>query len=378
MEVGNINRFKSWLISGAMIIAVALWLVSGQFGDTTQSAATSVVTDAARSASKNAVRVRTQSAEMVMRTITVNGKTAPARVVELAAETDGRVEYIGAERGASLDRGDIIARLDNRDRTARLAQAEATVKQREVEYEGRARLKSESYVSEAQLQEAVATLEAAKAELTRARLDLGYMTIRAPFAGALQSRIVEVGDFVKRGDPIAIYVDNRTVIVSANLSEFDAQFVDVGDDADARLATGEKVRGRIRYVAPVADEATRTFAVELEIDNSNEELRIGGTAELHIPAENVFAHRISPSLLTLDDAGNVGVKIINNDGLVEFVVADIAMSSVDGVWLVGLPQTATIITVGQGYVANGAVVAAIPESDVNTAVAIQLSDEARD
>lgn len=378
MEVGNINRFKSWLISGAMIIAVALWLVSGQFGDTTQSAATSVVTDAARSASKNAVRVRTQSAEMVMRTITVNGKTAPARIVELAAETDGRVEYIGAERGASLDRGDIIARLDNRDRTARLAQAEATVKQREVEYEGRARLKSESYVSEAQLQEAVATLEAAKAELTRARLDLGYMTIRAPFAGALQSRIVEVGDFVKRGDPIAIYVDNRTVIVSANLSEFDAQFVDVGDDADARLATGEKVRGRIRYVAPVADEATRTFAVELEIDNSNEELRIGGTAELHIPAENVFAHRISPSLLTLDDAGNVGVKIINNDGLVEFVVADIAMSSVDGVWLVGLPQTATIITVGQGYVANGAVVVAIPESDVNTAVAIQLSDEARD
>ena len=378
MELGNINRFKSWLISGAMIIAVALWLVSGQFGDTTQSAATSVVTDAGRSASKNAVRVRTQSAEMVMRTITVNGKTAPARIVELAAETDGRVEYIGAKRGASLDRGDVIARLDNRDRTARLAQAEATVKQREVEYEGRARLKSESYVSEAQLQEAVATLEAAKAELTRARLDLGYMTIRAPFAGALQSRIVEVGDFVKRGDPIAIYVDNRTVIVSANLSEFDAQFVDVGDDADARLATGEKVRGRIRYVAPVADEATRTFAVELEIDNSNEELRIGGTAELHIPAENVFAHRISPSLLTLDDAGNVGVKIINNDGLVEFVVADIAMSSVDGVWLVGLPQTATIITVGQGYVANGAVVAAIPESELDTAVAIQLSDEARD
>ena len=99
---------------------------------------------------------------------------------------------------------------------------------------------------------------------------------------------------------------------------------------------------------------------------------------MHIPAENVFAHRISPSLLTLDDAGNVGVKIINNDGLVEFVVADIAMSSVDGVWLAGLPQTATIITVGQGYVTNGAVVVTIPESDVNTTVAIQSSDEARD
>lgn len=378
MDMGKFNRFKSWLISAAMAVAVALWLASGQFGDTAETLTTSVVTDAGRSASKNAVRVRTQSAARVMRTITVNGKTAPARTVELSAETDGRVVYIGANRGASLDRGDVIARLDERDRTARLTQAEATVKQREFEYEGRARLKSASYVSEAQLQEAVALLEAARAELTRARLDLGYMTIRAPFGGALQSRIVEVGDFVKRGDPVAIYVDNRTIIVSANLSEFDARFVAVGDDADASLATGEKVRGKIRYVAPVADEATRTFAVELEIDNSDGALRVGGTAELHIPAEEIFAHRIAPSLLTLDDAGNVGVKIINEDGLVEFVVADIVMSSSDSVWLAGLPLTATIITVGQGYVANGSVVAAIPEADVNTAVAIQVTGEAHD
>ena len=378
MQVGIINRFKSWLISAGMVVAVSLWLISGQFGDTTEVATSSVITDAGRNASKNAVRVRTQSAEKVMRTITVNGKTAPARSVELAAETDGRVEFIGAARGASLQRGDIIARLDERDRAARLAQAEATVKQREVEYEGRARLKSESYVSEAQLQEAVALLEAAKAELTRARLDLGYMTIAAPFGGALLSRVVEVGDFVKRGDPIAIYIDNRTIIVSANLSEYDARFVDVGDNAQATLATGETVRGRIRYVAPVADEATRTFVVELEVDNADGALRIGGTAELQIPAEEILAHRISPALLTLDDAGNVGVKIINDDGRVEFVVADIAMSSNDGIWLAGLPQTVTIITVGQGYVTNGAAVAAIPESDVNTTVAIQSPGVVRD
>ena len=308
----------------------------------------------------------------------MNGKTAPARSVELAAETDGRVEYIGAARGASLQRGAVIARLDKRDREARLAQAEATVKQREVEYEGRARLKSASYVSEAQLQEAVALLQAARAELTRARLDLDYMTIDAPFDGALLSRVVEVGDFVKRGDPIAIYVDNLTIIVSANLSEFDARFVDVGDNAQATLATGETVRGRIRYVAPVADEATRTFTVELEVDNADGALRIGGTAELHIPAEEVFAHRIAPSLLTLDDAGNVGVKIINDAGLVEFVVADIVMSSNDSVWLAGLPQTATIITVGQGYVTNGSVVAAIPEANVNTTVAIRTPGETHD
>jgi multidrug efflux system membrane fusion protein len=378
MEHGNINRYKSWLLSGGIIIAVILWLLSGQLGDQESTEVSRASANAESAVTKGSVRVRTQSAEQVQRTIVVNGKTAPSRMVSLTAETDGRIESIGARRGASVERGTTIVRLDTRDREARLAQASATVKQREVEYEGRLKLKSESYVSEAQLQEAVALLEAAKAELKRAELDLSYMNIRAPFSGALQSRAVEVGDFVKLGEPIGTYVDNRTIIVSANLSEFDAQYVDVGDKAEAQLATGETVRGLVRYVAPVADEATRTFVVELEIDNSDGELRIGGTAELRIPAEEVLAHRISPSLLTLDEAGNVGVKIVDQNGQVEFVIADIALSSNDGIWLAGLPENVTIITVGQGYVEDGALVNAVSEDAARTAVAIRTDEEADD
>ena len=371
----SLKEHRSWVFSAGMALLVVLWLLSGQLGSSEpeepepQIAATEV-------APQSSVRVRTQSAEEIMRTIVVNGKTAPARIVNLAAETDGRIEIIGAKRGANLTSGQVIVRLDERDRSARLAQAQATVKQREVEFEARDKLKSESYVSEAQLQEAVALLESARTELTRAELDLEYMTIRAPFDGALQARHVEQGDFVSRGDPIAQYVDNRTIIVSANLSEFDARYVEVGQQAQARLATGEMVHGKIRYVAPVADEATRTFEVELEVDNSDGALRAGGTAELRIPAQRVMAHRISPSLLTLDDAGNVGLKIINELGQVEFVVADVALASNDGVWVAGLPQTATIITVGQGFVSPGTMVTAIPESDVDTAVAIKSDEEA--
>lgn len=379
MQKQNENKLRSWLLPAGIVVAVALWLASGLFSDD-QEAAPSVTSNetSSESPAKDAVRVRTQSAETVQRTIVVNGKTAPARVVQLASETEGRVMSIGVERGANVNEGAVIARLDERDRKARLAQAEATVKQREVEFDGRLKLKGESYVSEAQLQEAVAALETAKAELTRAKLDLAYMYIRAPFGGALQSRAVEVGDFVKVGDPIASFVDNRSIIVSANLSEFDAKYVNVGDRAEARLATGELVHGQIRYVAPVADEATRTFVVELEVDNSDGALRVGGTAELRIPAEKVLAHRVSPSILTLDDAGNVGVKIINDDGLVEFVTADIALSSNAGVWLAGLPKDVTIITVGQGYVSNGAHVDTVPESDAKTAVAIKTGTNTED
>ena len=375
MELGKLKKFRSWLISAGLAVLITLWLASGQFGNETPEAAPSSVIASVAPAQRSSVRVRTQSAEEILRTIIVNGQTAPARIVDMAAETDGRVEFIGVSRGTNVDRNAVIVRLDERDRKARLAQAEATVRQREVEYQGRLKLKGESYVSEAQLQEAVAQLEAAKAELKRAQLDLEYMTIRAPFDGALQERHVEVGDFVKSGDPIARFVDNRKIIVTANVSEFDAGYVQTGQTAQAQLATGETVHGTIRYVAPVADAATRTYTVELEVDNSDGGLRAGGTAELRVPAEQVLAHRISPSLLTLDDAGNIGVKIINDEGEVEFVVADVALATNEGVWIAGLPDLATIITVGQGFVVPGTMVNAVPESDVETAVAIKSEDE---
>jgi multidrug efflux system membrane fusion protein len=224
-------------------------------------------------------------------------------------------------------------------------------------------------VSEAQLQEAAALLEMARAERTRARLDIDYMVIRAPFDGALQERLVEVGDFVKLGDPVATIVDERTLVVSAGIAEFDAHFVKKGGVGSARLASGETVHGTIRYIAPVANEATRTFTVELEIDNADGALRAGMTAELSIPAETIYAQKISPSLLTLDEDGNLGVKTVNELGKVEFYLADIARSSSEGVWIAGLPYSATIITVGQGFVSEGSYVDAIPEDEIETAVA---------
>ena len=367
MSVESIKQHRSWLLSGAIVLAITIWLATGAGGENETESVAATVDDAP--APRASVRIRNQVAEEVVRTVSVNGRTAPARTVELNAETDGRVTGIGVDRGDRVDAGGLVVRLDERDRRARLSQAEATVKQREVEYEGQQRLKSESYVSDAQLQEGAALLEAAKAELKRAELDISYMELAAPFDGALQERHVEIGDYVKAGDPVATIVDDRTLIVRAAVSEYDAKFVERGGNASAVLATGETVEGNIRYVAPVADEATRTFSVELEVDNRDGKLRAGVSAELRIPAETVFAHRISPSLLTLNDAGDVGLKIINDEGVVEFFQADIALSTSEGVYIAGLPAAATIITVGQGFVTDGSRVDGILESDVDTAVA---------
>ena len=366
---------RPWLLSAGIALLVVAWLASGQMApsqDATEARRAAVAT----SEIPRSVRVRRQSAERVRRYIVVNGNTAPARTVTLAAETDGRVASLGLKRGDNGDRGALVVRLDERDRRARIAAARATLNQRQAEYEARERLKSSSYVADTQLKEARARLASARMELVRAELDLEYARIAAPFAGALLERQVEVGDFVSRGDPVATWVDNRRLVVTASLSEHDAVYVEAGQPAEARLATGEAMRGEIRFVAPVADRETRTFVVELEVDNGDGRLRAGGTAELRIAAETVLAHRIATSLLTLNDAGNVGIKIVTEDGRVRFVATDIAIADDNGVWLTGLPHEAAIITVGQGYVADGAAVTAVPESDRDTALAVK-GDPAR-
>jgi multidrug efflux system membrane fusion protein len=175
----------------------------------------------------------------------------------------------------------------------------------------------------------------------------------------VQDRAVEVGDYVRAGDPVATFVDNTRLIVTGSLAEQEAGFVKVGDTAVAVLVTGQEARGRIRYLAPVADEATRTFTVELEIPNPRGVLPAGVTAEMRIPGGEVLAYRVAPSLLTLDAGGDLGIKTVDASNRVVFHKVEIAHSEANGVWVTGLPGSANIIVVGQGYVSEGQAVVAV-------------------
>ncbi len=348
-----------WLVAIGIALATLAWMLSGQSGDSPDQV---TATTANPTKSLQTVQVRLQEAEPIERFVTVYGRTAPARSVELKAETRGRIVEIGARRGQQVMEGAVLARLDERDRSARLAEALATVRQREIEYEAQKPLLAEGYITDGQLALGAANLERARSELRRAQLDLEYMTIRAPFDGAVQERYVEVGDFLESGDPLARFVDNRKLIVTGSIAEQDVATIRGRTIGRARLVTGEEVEGTIRYLAPVADETTRTFTIELELDNSNGALPAGVTAELRIPGGDVLAHRVSPALLTLDDQGLLGIKLVDDSGIVDFYEADIVVSSDDGVWITGLPDQAAIISVGQGFVRDGERVAAVEES----------------
>ena len=115
VALNKLSPYKSWITSAGITIAIALWLASGHMGGGTKSYGSEQhpqVTTAPRAS----VRVRHQFAEEFTRNIIVNGRTAPARIVELNAETDGRVVGVGVERGDRFNAGDVIVQLDERDR----------------------------------------------------------------------------------------------------------------------------------------------------------------------------------------------------------------------------------------------------------------------
>ncbi len=371
MQLKRAIAQRPWLLALGAFVLVAVWMFSGvwrqrEFGSEYAQPVFAPGSDI----EVVRVQVQLQQAEPITRQINVYGQTAPARTIEINAETEGRVEAVEARRGARVAESEVILRLDLRDRQARLAQARASVKEHQTAFQAQTELQREGYVSETDIAETIAKLETARVELLRAELDLEHMVIRAPFNGVLQERLVEVGDFVKAGDEVATFVDNTSIVVTGSVAEQEVGGIAIGDEATAKLITGQTVAGRIRYVAPVANQQTRTFTVELEVENTDGSLPAGVTAEMSLPGNQALAQKISPALLTLDLEGNLGVKIVNDNGRVEFHPVVIAQSDTDGIWVAGLPESATVIVVGQGYVVPGQLVEAV-YPDAETAVAAE-------
>lgn len=351
---------QSYLIAFALAAGLTVWMLSG--ADTSDAAPAPAEKAAAPERVKRfTVRTRRLEAAAVNREVVLRGRTEPAREVSLRAEIDARVVETGARRGSAVRAGDVIVRLDTRDREARLREARAAVKQHALRHAAYEKLEKTSYQSATALAEAEASLEAARALVRRVEVELANAVIRAPFDGVLDERDVEVGDYVSAGDRAGRVLEQDPILVTGHVTQHELRDLAVGDHAIAKLVTGETIEGRIRYLAAKSDEATRTFAVEVESPNPGRRIAAGITAEIRIPTETLAGHLISPALLSLGPHDAVGVKTVDGEGVVRFLAVDIVRSEGGGLWVSGLPASVDVITVGQGFVRDGEHVEAVPE-----------------
>jgi multidrug efflux system membrane fusion protein len=172
---------------------------------------------------------------------------------------------------------------------------------------------------------------------------------------------VEVGDYLSVGDEVATVVDDDPLKITAHVPQQKVNRIEEGASADIEFITGQTATGTVTLIASVAAETTRTYRIEVEVENAARAFRPGMSATLRIPTEVVQAQFVSPAIFSLDSEGRLGVKTVNADNEVVFHPVEPIQAAPDGVWVAGLPETARIITVGQGFVRAGETVKPVPE-----------------
>ncbi len=353
---------RSYIISLLLAVAAVAWVASGQLNGAEEQVAKKPPADLSVANTPARVRVRTQEAVARSTNTLLRGDTQAERAVDIKSEARGRVIEVAVEKGSRVEAGDVILRLAPEYRPARLQKAKALLTQRQIEYEAAAKLAKKGFRAETNLAAAKAEVEAAEAEVQEAEVALSNLVITAPFDGLVDERQMEVGDFADVGDIVARIVDLDPILAVGYASQRDIARIQVGSEGKIRLVGGPELEGRVRFISAVADPDTRTFRIELEADNPGSLIPDGLIAELVLPTALTPAHRVSPAILSLTDEGIVGVKALGEENRVEFHPVRIIGEDSGGVWLAGLPERVTLITVGQDYVTPGQVVEAVDET----------------
>lgn len=356
------------------------------------------------------VVARKSVAREIDNAVILRGQTEAARQVEVRAETSSTVVSPPLRKGSFVEEGELMCRLDPGTRSSALAEARARLAEaiaRKAEAESRVP-ESESRVIEAQarideamvnqnaarrlseggfaaetrvknseaavasakaayeaakasviaatsgLQSADASIESAAATIATAEKELQRLEIRAPFAGLLEVDTAELGTLLQPGSLCATVIQLDPIKLVAFAPETEVARVEVGARAGARLAAGEQeVAGKVTFLSRAADETTRTFRVEIEVPNPDLEIRDGQTAEIAISAAGAKAHLLPSSALTLNENGILGVRSVDDAGVVAFLPATIVRDTAQGIWLTGLPNEVNVIVVGQEFVTAG-------------------------
>ena len=183
-------------------------------------------------------------------------------------------------------------------------------------------------------------------------VELNRTEVKAPFSGFIE-QIVKPGNFLERGQICATIIQLDPITLIAGVPEYDINKVRIGQNVFVELVTGQKINGKLTFVSKSASPDTRTFSVESQIENSDGKVKDGLTAEISIEIDKVMAHKISPSILLLNDEGKLGIRIVNKRKYANFVEIIILEDSEEGLWVTGIPEEVEIIIQGQGFVENG-------------------------
>lgn len=344
---------RSTWIAGGLVVAIVAWMGSGFVLPSEPT--TPVVTR--EDPDPVSVAVKTSTAETVTQFYQAEGQALPDRDTVLRTETSGDISEVLVSKGQDVSAGDIIARIDPTGNNADASRAAEELARAQREFDNAQTLLERGVSTADRVSQARATLAQAQAQVTAVAEAAKALTITAPFAGRIETLDLDEGEFVSAGTEVGRLVDITPLTVAIQVPQQSLNRLSVGQKAKVRFITGEEKDGTVAFVGTSAAAETRTFLVEVEVANDEGAIPAGISAEVIIPTGATTAHFLSPSIVSLDTQGTLGIKTVTDENTVAFFPIQVVRAQIDGIWVTGLPDTVDVITVGQGFVNAGETVA---------------------
>ena len=294
-----------------------------------------------------------------------SGFTEASRIVILKSQVEGKISSKFFEKGKAYKAGAQLILIDPEDKIAKLKEMEALLNQRKKEYEVAENLFNKGFRSEVKLSESRTNFEKALALYEKSQVKLNNTKIYVPFDSIVEDSYVELGDYLKKGDPIARVVDLDPIFITINITEKEIDKIKKGQKASIKISDS-LYEGKVNYVSRTSDKLTRNFKVQIELSNKNNNIVSGLSSEIQIGTENDSAFFISSSLISLDNQGILGVKVII-DNTVSFLPIEVLSDVGNGYWIKlkkNIAEDILIITQGSEYVIDGDLISFKFEEDV--------------
>ena len=403
---------KSLIVSFILFLAVIGWFLSGRISIGDEHENDQVFDESSNvnnnDTQNNILKVESQIvySEEIFQTITLQGQTIHNRTIDIKSETTGNIINKNYKRGKIVTLDEILVEISMEDRQELLNsyikelernkkeifinekrrdnsifKIKEQIKLYEIEYQSAKQLIDKGLSSKSKLslasfnladatynlkdielnyQSQVTNLETQlaniKSKIKKIKIDIDNTIITSPFSGIINKSYVEIGDYVRPGNVLFSVVDLNPIKIQGYLSESDINNVKVGTNAIVSNSNSITKTGKITFISPTAETSTRTFEIIIEANNDDLLFKSGITSSITIKGDSIKAHKIPPSILTLQDDGTIGVKTINENNKVVFYPINKEIDTIDGMWVSGLPDKVRLIITGQEYITSGQIV----------------------
>jgi RND family efflux transporter MFP subunit len=293
--------------------------------------------------------------------IDLPAEVEPYENLWVKAEVSGQVVEVLVKEGETVEKGQVLAKLDDRDHRARLAQIEANYKLAKLNLERISKLVDQGVIATTELDQIEAQFNDLTAKRREARLALSRAKITSPIGGRLNEIKAEKGDFVTVGSPVAQILQFEYVKVTVGVPESDVDAIFDLDEAEVVIEAldNRRVKGEKVFLARQPRTLARLYNLELRVPNPEGRILPGMFARVEL-VKRVFDHALAVPLYAVISQGDEQYVYVERNGLAER--RSLELGTLVG-WEVhitsGLTPGETVIVVGHRQVDQGQAVEVI-------------------